>query len=133
AQGGTDAAVYRVSPSGALVSSAAFHAGALGNGLVLDAAGDIWIAGGLQTGSFENGTAGVQLALWKYSLQTAALSLKATYARGNGGDVGFGVRVASGTVWVAGYSAATSNGLGGALDLALWGFDASSGTLVRGP
>ncbi|MBI3553018.1 MAG: hypothetical protein HY077_10930, partial [Elusimicrobia bacterium] len=132
-QGSGDLTVYQVSPQGVLLSSVAFHAGVLGNSLTFDASGDIWIAGALQAGSFKNNTAQFQLALWRYCFHTGTLSLMATYNRGNNADVGFGVRVATAIVWVAGYSAATSMGAGGALDLALWGFDASSGTLIKGP
>jgi len=132
ANGATSLAVYQVSPQGILLSSAVFQGGSLGNGFAFDATGGLWIAGALQTGSFQNGTVQTRLALWRYS-PGGPLSLAATYARGNGGDAGFGVRASSGVVWVAGYSAATNAGLSGSLDLALWGFDPSSGTLTRGP
>ena len=132
-QGNTILVVYQVSPDNIFMSSSSFNSGGSISDLAFDAtSGCLWIAGALASGG-GNGPPQTQLALWRYSFQTGVITLKATYSRGNNGDVGLGVRVSTPTVWVTGYSAPTSQGLGGSLDLGLWGFNVSSGTLTQGP
>ena len=130
----TDVAVFKVGASVVLASSSSFHAGSGTQSASFDEGNGLWIAGALRSGSISSGTFQSMLALWRYNTATSSLTLRSTYSRGAGLDMAFGVRVASGAVWVAGYSSALSVGTTNVVDLSLWKFDtATGGTLLAGP
>jgi len=128
--------VYKATPEGVLASSAAFAAGPNASAIAFDATGDLWITGAI----LEQGAQGfsAKLGLWKYCFHGAGLKLVNTYSRGGGIDVGFGIRLLNGELWIAGYSADPSPASGAApvapaLDLALWRYDGEGKALVAGP
>ncbi|MBI3552296.1 MAG: SMP-30/gluconolactonase/LRE family protein [Elusimicrobia bacterium] len=122
---GLDLAVYKASDEGVPISSTGLHAGIDGKSFSLDATGDIWITGGVQSGAAGG------LALWRYCVHTSSLTRTASYSRGGGFDAGFGVRVVNGNIWVAGYSMDPAHP--GPLELGLWEYDASGTRLIGGP
>ncbi|MBI5882996.1 MAG: IPT/TIG domain-containing protein [Elusimicrobia bacterium] len=123
---GLDLAVYKVSTAAdQLLGFTIFNSTGDVNDYAVDSAGDIWIAGAVESGA----TGQMDLALWRYVLSDGSMSLVTTYSRGGGMDLGMGIAARNDDLWVSGYSRDPSTGK---LDLALWRFN-GIGALVSGP
>ncbi|MBI5624770.1 MAG: IPT/TIG domain-containing protein [Elusimicrobia bacterium] len=135
---GLDLVVFRAAPSGdVLLSSLTFDSGFSNNDMAMDSQGDLWITGAVQTsGPISEEVPGERtyaLALWKYEMPDGPLALTTTYFRGGGLDAGLGVKVASGSVWVAGVSASPDPAPNDPpIDFALWKFSLA-GEFLAGP
>ncbi|MDD5627457.1 MAG: fibronectin type III domain-containing protein, partial [Elusimicrobia bacterium] len=135
---GADAAVYQVSSSGQLLSSATYNnpvynSNEVGLGAAVDSGGQVWVSGAIQTSGpvDESGPTTHALALWRYS---SGLLTNTTIYYGAGGEAGFDV-VADGSdnLWVIGYSSNPANSGDNKLDLVLRKYAPTGASLLAGP
>lgn len=141
---GVDLAVYKVGANGSsFISSRAYNHTTNNNEYALGSdtstAGDIWIAGAIQTsGPIDEMTPGARSyagALWKYNMALETLSGPTTMFYGAAGDAFAGdVEVdSSGALWVLSLSSNAANSGAAKLDLELRKYNGTGNGLLAGP